>query len=154
MPQTKFVLKKAVELGLKPIVVINKIDKPTADPERVVDEVFDLLVALDANDEQLDFPILYATAKDGYAKFDLEDEDKDLSPLFEAILKYVPSPTGSKDNPTQAQVFTLDYDNFVGRVGIMRIFNGVLKKDSEYILIKSDGTTLKGRISKLIDLKA
>ncbi len=153
MPQTKFVLKKAVELGLKPIVVINKIDKPTADPERVVDEVFDLLVALDANDEQLDFPILYATAKDGYAKFDLEDEDKDLSPLFEAILKYVPRPTGSKDNPTQAQVFTLDYDNFVGRVGIMRIFNGVLKKDSEYILIKSDGEKLKGRISKLIGFK-
>jgi len=81
----------------------------------VIDEVFDLLVALDADEEQLDFPILYATAKDGYAKWELEDENRDLKPLFEAILEYVPYPTGSKDTPTQAQVFTLDYDNFGGR---------------------------------------
>jgi GTP-binding protein len=153
MPQTKFVLKKAIELGLKPIVVVNKIDKPAAEPERVVDEVFDLLVALDADDEQLDFPVLYAAARDGYAKWNLEDESKDLTPLFEAILEYVPYPSGSKENPTQAQVFTLDYDNFVGRIGVARIFNGTLKKGDEYILLKADGEKVKSRVSKLIGFK-
>ena len=107
MPQTKFVLKKAVELGLIPVVVINKIDKDGADPERVLDEMFDLLVALDANEEQLDFPVLYAAARDGYAKWEMEDENKDMTPLFEAILEKVPYPQGSPDNDTQAQVFTL-----------------------------------------------
>jgi len=153
MPQTKFVLKKAIELGLKPIVVVNKIDKPAAEPERVVDEVFDLLVALDANDEQLEFPVLYAAARDGYAKWNLEDENKDLTPLFEAIIEHVPYPSGSKDNPTQAQVFTLDYDNFVGRIGIARIFNGELQKGGEFLVIKADGEKKKGRISKLIGFK-
>ncbi len=153
MPQTKFVLKKAIELGHKPIVVVNKIDKPAADPERVVDEVFDLLVALDANDEQLEFPVLYAAARDGYAKWDLDDENKDLTPLFEAIIEHVPYPEGSNQNPTQAQVFTLDYDNFVGRIGIARIFNGVVKKGDEFILIKADGEKSKSRISKLIGFK-
>jgi len=153
MPQTKFVLKKAIELGLKPIVVVNKIDKPAAEPERVVDEVFDLLVALDANDEQLEFPVLYAAARDGYAKWNLEDENRDLTPLFEAIIEHVPYPSGSKDNPAQAQVFTLDYDNFVGRIGIARIFNGELQKGGEFLVIKADGEKKKGRISKLIGFK-
>jgi len=150
MPQTKFVLKKAIELGLIPIVVINKIDKDGAEPDRVMDEVFDLLVALDANEDQLEFPVLYAAARDGYAKWNLEDENKDMTPLFEAILEKVPYPKGSADAPTQAQVFTLDSDNFVGRIGISRIFNGKVKKGDEYILVKADGSKTKSRISKLI----
>jgi len=153
MPQTKFVLKKAIELGLKPIVVVNKIDKPAAEPERVVDEVFDLLVALDANDDQLEFPVLYAAARDGYAKWNLEDENRDLTPLFEAILEHVPYPEGSAESPTQAQVFTLDYDNFVGRIGITRIFNGRIKKGDEYMLIKANGEKAKSRVSKLIGFR-
>ncbi len=150
MPQTKFVLKKAISFGIKPIVVINKIDKDGAEPDRVLDEVFDLLVALDANEEQLEFPVLYAAARDGYAKWNLEDENKDMTPLFEAILEHVPYPAGSSDEPTQLQVFTLDSDNFVGRIGISRIFNGKVKKGDEYLLIKADGTKTKSRVSKLI----
>ncbi len=150
MPQTKFVLKKAIGFGLVPIVVINKIDKDGAEPDRVLDEVFDLLVALDANEEQLEFPVLYAAARDGYAKWNLEDENKDMTPLFEAILEHVPYPKGSSDEPTQAQVFTLDSDNFVGRIGIARIFNGKVKKGEEYALLKSDGEKVVSRVSKLI----
>ena len=150
MPQTKFVVKKAISLGLKPILVVNKIDKPAADPERVVDEVFDLLVAMGADEDQLDFPILYAAARDGYAKWNLEDENQDLTPLFEAIIKYVPKPSGSKENPTQIQVFTLDYDNYVGRIGIARIFNGKVKRGDNLLLVKADGEEVKGRITKLI----
>ncbi len=150
MPQTKFVLKKAIELGLRPIVVVNKIDKPAAEPERVVDEVFDLLVALEANETQLDFPVLYAAARDGYAKWNMEDENEDLTPLFEAILEYVPAPEGSADNTLQTQVFTLDYDNYVGRIGIARIFNGRLKAGEQVLLAKADGERKKGRVSKLI----
>ena len=150
MPQTKFVLKKAIELGLRPIVVVNKIDKPAAEPERVVDEVFDLLVALEADETQLDFPVLYAAARDGYAKWNLEDENKDLTPLFEAILEYVPAPQGSADNTLQTQVFTLDYDNYVGRIGIARIFNGKVKAGEQVLLAKAGGEQKKGRISKLI----
>ncbi len=153
MPQTKFVLKKAIELNLIPLVVVNKIDKPSAEPDRVVNEVFDLLVALDANDEQLEFPILYAAGKDGYAKWEIDDENIDMKPLFEAIIEYVPSPSGSRDNPTQAQVFTLDSDNFVGRIGIVRIFNGRVKRGDEYILVKASGEKVKSRVSKLIGFK-
>ena len=153
MPQTKFVLKKAIGFGLVPIVVINKIDKDGAEPDRVMDEVFDLLVALDANDEQLEFPVLYAAARDGYAKWNLEDENKDMTPLFEAILEQVPYPKGSSEEPTQAQVFTLDSDNFVGRIGVARIFNGKIKKGDEYVLIKADGSKSTSRVSKLIGFK-
>jgi GTP-binding protein len=153
MPQTKFVLKKAIELGHVPVVVINKIDKDGAEPDRVLDEMFDLLVALDANEEQLEFPVLYAAARNGYAKWNLEDENKDMTPLFEAILEHVPYPSGLADNPTQAQVFTLDSDNFVGRIGIARIFNGHIKKGDEYVLIKADGSKSKSRVSKLIGFK-
>lgn len=153
MPQTKFVLKKAIALGLIPVVVINKIDKDGSDPDRVMDEVFDLLVALDANEEQLEFPVLYAAARDGYAKWEMEDENKDMTPLFEAILTKVPYPVGSPDDDTQAQVFTLDSDNFVGRIGITRIFNGKVKKGDEYLLVKACGAKSKSRISKLIGFK-
>ncbi|SMC08667.1 translational GTPase TypA [Nitratiruptor tergarcus] len=150
MPQTKFVVKKAISLGLKPIVVINKIDKPAAEPERVVDEIFDLFVAMDASEDQLDFPILYAAAREGYAKWNLEDENKDITPVFEAIIEHVPAPSGSADNPAQMQVFTLDYDNYVGRIGIARIFNGRIKRGDELLLVKANGEEKKGRISKLI----
>ncbi len=150
MPQTKFVVKKAISLGLKPILVVNKIDKPAADPERVVDEVFDLFVSMEASDEQLDFPILYAAAREGYAKSSLDDPNEDMRPLFEAILEHVPKPQGSKQNPPQMQIFTLDYDNYVGRIGIARIFNGVIRKGDTLLLIKANGEENRGKITKLI----
>jgi len=153
MPQTKFVLKKAIALNLIPVVVINKIDKFGAEPDRVLDEVFDLLVALEASEEQLEFPVLYAAARDGYAKWHLEDENVDMKPLFEAILTKVPYPEGSPDADTQAQVFTLDRDNFVGRIGITRIFNGKVRKGDEFALIKASGEKTVSRISKLIGFR-
>jgi GTP-binding protein len=153
MPQTKFVVKKMLGLGIKPIVVINKIDKPSADPDRVVDEVFDLFVAMDATDEQLEFTTVYAAARDGYAKLDMSDESTDLTPLFETILEDVPEPTGSVDNPTQVQVFTLDYDNYVGKIGVARIFNGKVEKNQNVMLAKADGEMVKGRVTKLIGFK-
>lgn len=150
MPQTKFVLKKALGFGLRPIVVINKVDKPAADPERVINEIFDLFVALDANDEQLEFPVIYAAAKNGFARYELQDTNLDMIPLFETIIKHVPTPAGSVNNPLQLQVFTLDYDNYVGKIGIARIFNGSVKKNASVMLMKADGTKVNGRISKLI----
>lgn len=150
MPQTKFVVKKALSLGIRPIVVVNKIDKPAAEPDRVVDEVFDLFVAMEASDFQLDFPVIYAAARDGYAIKNLEDEKKNLEPLFDAILEYVPTPSGSSDNALQMQIFTLDYDNYVGKIGIARVFNGVISKGANVMLAKGDGEKETGRITKLI----
>ncbi len=150
MPQTKFVVKKALSFGICPIVVVNKIDKPAAEPDRVVDEVFDLFVAMGASDKQLDFPVVYAAARDGYAMKSLDDEKKNLEPLFETILEHVPSPSGSVDEPLQMQIFTLDYDNYVGKIGIARVFNGSVKKNESVLLIKSDGSKENGRITKLI----
>ncbi|MCH4601525.1 translational GTPase TypA [Helicobacter pylori] len=150
MPQTKFVVKKALSFGICPIVVVNKIDKPAAEPDRVVDEVFDLFVAMGASDQQLDFPVVYAAARDGYAMKSLDDEKKNLEPLFETILEHVPSPSGSVDEPLQMQIFTLDYDNYVGKIGIARVFNGSVKKNESVLLMKSDGSKENGRITKLI----
>lgn len=150
MPQTKFVVKKALSLGLRPIVVINKIDKPAADPDRVINEIFDLFVALGASDEQLEFPVVYAAAKNGYAKLNLSDPNENMIPLFETILSHVPAPSGKDDNPLQLQVFTLDYDNYVGKIGIARIFNGKIAKNQNVMLAKADGSRITGRISKLI----
>ncbi|WP_104629255.1 translational GTPase TypA [Helicobacter bizzozeronii] len=150
MPQTKFVVKKALSFGLCPIVVVNKIDKPAAEPDRVVDEVFDLFVAMGASDTQLDFPVVYAAARDGYAIKDLGDERKSLEPLFETILSHVPAPSGEADQPLQMQIFTLDYDNYVGKIGIVRMFNGQIKKGDMVALYKSDGSKESGRITKLI----
>ncbi|GAA7466537.1 translational GTPase TypA [Helicobacter pylori] len=150
MPQTKFVVKKALSFGICPIVVVNKIDKPAAEPDRVVDEVFDLFVAMGASDKQLDFPVVYAAARDGYAMRSLDDEKKNLEPLFETILEHVPSPSGSVDEPLQMQIFTLDYDNYVGKIGIARVFNGSVKKNESVLLMKSDGSKENGRITKLI----
>ncbi|ACX99066.1 translational GTPase TypA [Helicobacter pylori] len=150
MPQTKFVVKKALSFGICPIVVVNKIDKPAAEPDRVVDEVFDLFVAMGASDKQLDFPVVYAAARDGYAMKSLDDEKKNLEPLFETILEHVPSPSGSVEEPLQMQIFTLDYDNYVGKIGIARVFNGSVKKNESVLLMKSDGSKENGRITKLI----
>ena len=150
MPQTKFVVKKALSLGICPIVVVNKIDKPAGDPERVVNEIFDLFVALEANDAQLEFPVIYAAAKSGIARNSLEDTNEDMIPLFEKIIEHVPAPSGDVDNPLQLQVFTLDYDNYVGKIGIARIFNGKISKNQNVALLKADGTQINGRISKLI----
>jgi len=150
MPQTKFVVKKMLERGIKPILVVNKIDKPSAEPDRVVDEIFDLFVQMNATEDQQDFPVIYAAARDGFAKLDLADESVDLVPLFETILSEVPEPKGSSENPLQLQVFTLDYDNYVGKIGIARIFNGTIKKGENVLLAKADGEKIKGRITKLI----
>ncbi len=150
MPQTKFVVKKALNLGLKPIVVVNKIDKPAADPDRVINEIFDLFVALGANDEQLEFAVIYAAAKNGYAKLNLDDANENMIPLFETIIERVPAPSGNEENALQVQVFTLDYDNYVGKIGIARIFNGKISKNASVMLAKADGTKTQGRISKLI----
>jgi len=150
MPQTKFVVKKALGLGLKPIVVINKIDKPSADPDRVVDEVFDLFVAMDATEEQLEFPVIYASAKMGIAKRELEEDGGDMEVIFETIVEEIPAPSGDPTAPFQLQVFTLDYDNYLGRIGIARIFNGVVKRGAEALLIRADGKKIKGRITKLL----
>ncbi|MBT0878171.1 translational GTPase TypA [Campylobacter sp. 2018MI01] len=150
MPQTKFVVKKALALGLRPIVVVNKIDKAAAEPDRVINEVFDLFAALDATDEQLDFPVIYAIGKEGIAKNELDDDSKDMQPLFDKIIEHVPAPSGSNENPLQLQVFTLGYDNFVGKIGIARIFNGTISKNQNVMLAKADGTKHTGRISKLI----
>ncbi|WP_104741715.1 translational GTPase TypA [Helicobacter ailurogastricus] len=150
MPQTKFVVKKALSFGICPIVVVNKIDKPAAEPDRVVDEVFDLFVAMGASDAQLDFPVVYAAARDGYAIKDLGDEKKNLEPLFETIVSHVSAPSGEANNPLQMQIFTLDYDNYVGKIGIVRVFNGQIKKGDMVALYKSDGSKETGRITKLI----
>jgi GTP-binding protein len=150
MPQTRFVVKKAIGFGLRPIVIVNKIDKHAADPDRVVNEVFDLLVQMGASERQLDFPIIYASGMNGYARLRLEDDGKDLRPLFETIIHEVPPPSGDSENNVQAQVFTLDYDNYVGKIGIARIFNGKLRKNQTHMLAKSGGDKVNGRITKLI----
>jgi GTP-binding protein len=153
MPQTKFVVKKALQLGHRPIVVINKIDKPGGDPDRVVDEVFDLFDQMGATEEQLEFPVVYAAARDGYAKLALEDANENLTPLFQTILTEVPKPKGDDTNGLQLQVFTLDYDNFIGKIGIARIFNGTISMGETVLLVKADGEKIKGRVSKLIGFK-
>lgn len=153
MPQTKFVVKKALQLGHRPIVVINKIDKPGGDPDRVVDEVFDLFDQMGATEEQLEFPVIYAAARDGYAMTALEDPKENLTPLFQTILAEVPKPKGDDENGLQLQVFTLDYDNFIGKIGIARIFNGTISMGETVTLVKADGEKIKGRVTKLIGFK-
>ena len=138
MPQTKYVLKQALEHGLRPIVVVNKIDRPNSDPDAVVDSVFDLFVELGANDAQLDFPVVYASAKNGFAKLELEDEDKDMQPLFEMILKHVEDPEGDENEPLQMLITNTEYDEYVGKLGTGRIYNGKVEKNQEIEEIKKD----------------
>jgi GTP-binding protein len=149
MPQTRFVMRKALGLGLLPIVVINKIDRHDARPVEVVNEVFDLMIELGASDEQLDFPILYAIGRQGIVRTNLEDTTEDCRPLFDAILKRIPPPPGYSDAPLQLLVSSIDYNDYVGRLGIGRIQRGKLRQAEDVILILRDGTHKKGRITKL-----
>ncbi|MGR3311187.1 MAG: translational GTPase TypA [Candidatus Brocadiales bacterium] len=139
MPQTKYVLRKALGYNLRPIVVINKIDRADSQPEKSLDEIFDLFVELNASDEQLDFPVVYASAKNGVAKLSLQEDSKDITPLFDAILKYVPEPDGDLTAPLQVLVASLDYNDFVGRIGIGRIFSGTLRANQQVICITCNG---------------
>ncbi|EIE3753289.1 translational GTPase TypA [Staphylococcus pseudintermedius] len=149
MPQTRFVLKKALEQNLKPVVVVNKIDKPSARPEGVVDEVLDLFIELDANDEQLDFPVVYASAINGTASLDAEKQDENMQSLYETILEYVPAPVDNRDEPLQFQPALLDYNDYVGRIGIGRIFRGTMRVGESVSLIKLDGTVKNFRVTKI-----
>ncbi|WP_267384024.1 translational GTPase TypA [Cyanobacterium sp. uoEpiScrs1] len=150
MPQTRFVLKKALEKGLRPIVVVNKIDRPQADPNIAVDKVFDLFVELGADDDQCDFTTLYASGLSGFAKNSLEDQGLDMKPLFQAILNHIPPPAGDPTKTLQLQVTTLDYSEYLGRIIIGRIHNGVIKAGQQAALMKEDGSMVKGKISKLL----
>jgi GTP-binding protein len=153
MPQTKFVTSKALALGLKPIVVVNKIDRPGAMPDKAVDATFDLFAALGANDEQLDFPIVYASAKNGYAKLNLNDADTDLTCLFETILERVAPPTGDPKAPLQMLATTLHWDDFIGRIVVGRIANGTLKQGQDVAVLHADGSKSQARITKLLGFK-
>ncbi|MEO0407326.1 MAG: translational GTPase TypA, partial [Cyanobacteria bacterium P01_A01_bin.135] len=150
MPQTRFVLKKALEKGLRPIVVVNKIDRPQADPYGAIDKVLDLFLELGADDDQCEFPYLFASGLEGYAKVDLDGEGQDMAPLFEAIVNHVPPPVGDPEKPLQLQVTTLDYSDYLGRIIIGRIHNGRISAGQQAALIKADGTTTKAKISKLL----
>lgn len=150
MPQTKFVLKKSLELGLKPLVIINKIDKPTARPDWVVDQLFDLFVKLGATDEQLDFSVCYAIARDGIAKRNLEDESTNITPLFEMILEKVPEASNDETKPFRMQVANLAYDNFLGRLAIWRVYEGKVKVGQEVTITNNVWVQRKGKIAEIL----
>lgn len=149
MPQTKYVLKQALEHGLQPIVVINKIDRPNSDPEQIVNNVFDLFVELGANELQLDFPIVYASAKGGYAKLSLEDENENMKALFDLILEKVQDPMGDENLPLQMQIMNTEYDEYVGKLGTGRIYNGSITRNEEIALIKRNGQVIKAKIGRI-----
>jgi len=149
MPQTRFVLKKSLELGLKPIVIINKIDKPAANPDRVHDEILELFIELGATEEQIDFKYMYAIGRQGIAKLHLEDESKDLTPLFDLILSEVKEASVNKDDPFKAQVFNLGYDNFLGRLAIVRAYAGSIKSGSQIIVKDGRGNSRNAKITKM-----
>ncbi len=150
MPQTRFVLKKALEKGLRPMVVINKIDREFADPHVAVSKVLDLFLELGADDDQCDFPYLFASGMSGFAKEKLEDEGIDMKPLFEAVLHHVSPPIGDPEKPLQLQVTTLDYSDYLGRIVIGKIHNGTITSGQQAALISEDGTITKGKITKLL----
>ena len=150
MPQTRFVLKKSLEIGLKPIVVINKIDKPAARPKEVIDEVLELFMELGASDEQANFTTVYTIGKQGIAKLNISDESKDLTPLLDVILKEVPEAGAGKEaDELTAQVFNLGYDNFLGRMAVARIYSGTLKNGAQVFVKKANGSVRKGKLTKL-----
>ena len=153
MPQTKFVLMKALALDLPVVVCINKIDRPEARPDDVIDEVLELFMDLDASDEQLECPFIYASARDGYAVKDLSDERKDMTPLFETIIDYIPAPTGDPDANTQVLISTIDYNEYVGRIGVGKVDNGCLKINQEAVVVNhhEPDKQQKVRISKLYE---
>jgi GTP-binding protein len=152
MPQTRFVLKKSLELGLKPIVVINKIDKPAANPHRCEEDVLELFMDLGASHEQMNFPVCYAIGREGIAVRKLEDERKDLTPLLDLVLEHVPVASGSIEKPFRAQAFNLAYDNYLGRLAIVRVADGVVK-DSDTLVVFNHGVTRKAKITKLFAFK-
>ncbi len=149
LPGTKFVLKKSLELHLQPIVVINKIDRKDARPHEVLDEVFELFLSLGANNQQLDFPVVYTIAKHGIAKRELEDEGKNLEPLFDAIISRVPPPPGETEAPFQMLVTTIDYNDYLGRLGIGRIFRGTIRLGSAMKVVHHDGSVEDARVTKI-----
>lgn len=153
MPQTRFVLKKSLELGLKPIVILNKIDKPAADPDRAEEQVLELFLELGASDEQADFPVVYTIGRDGTAKLKMEDEMKDLSPLLETILTHVPAAEATPDAPLRMQPFNLAYDNYLGRMAVARIYDGVLRDGMAVTVKKPDGTSRSGKITKMFSFE-
>lgn len=148
MPQTRFVLKKALALALKPIVVINKIDRPDSRIPEVIDEIIDLFIDLGADDDQLDFPIIYASAKAGFAKYNMDDEGKDLTPLFETIINKVEPPSGSLDGPLQFLITTIEYDEYIGRVAVGKIFRGSIRYGQSAVLCKRDGSVQNVKIGR------
>lgn len=150
MPQTRFVLKKALEKGLRPIVLVNKIDRPQADPHGAVDKVLDLFIELGADDDQCDFPYLFASGLGGFAKEEMEDENEDMRPLFESFLHHVPPPAGDPTKPLQLQVTTLDYSDYLGRIVIGRLHNGTVNAGQQAALVTEDGSIVKAKISKLM----
>ena len=149
MPQTRFVLKKALALGKKPIVVINKIDRPMARPAEVVDEVLDLFIELGADDDQLEFPVVYASARDGYASLDPNAREGDMRPLLDAIIEHAPAPEGDPDAPLQLLFSNIDYDEYVGRIGVGRVERGRVRVGDPVVICHTDGTTSNVRITKL-----
>ena len=155
MPQTKFVLRKALEMDLDIIVCVNKIDRPEARPDEVVDEVLELLMDLNANDKQLDCPFIFASAKAGFAKYNLEDESNDMTPLFETILKHIPAPEGDPDADPQILISTIDYNEYVGRIGVGKIDNGTIKVNQELMLVNhhNPDKKMKVKIGKLYEFE-
>ncbi|MHA6253043.1 translational GTPase TypA [Oceanobacillus sp. CAU 1775] len=149
MPQTRFVLKKALEQGLRPMVVLNKVDRPNARPEEVVDEVLDLFIELGASDEQLEFPVVYASALNGTSGLSPEDQEETMDPVFETIMSHIPSPVDNRDEPLQFQVTLLDYNDYVGRIGVGRVSRGKIHVGQQVVVIKKDGSKKNFRISKL-----
>ncbi len=151
MPQTKYVLKKSLEIGLNPIVVLNKIDRANARPDDVLNSVFDLFVELNANDDQLNFPVIYTSAKDGIAKYEIEDESHDLKPLFETIIKNVKDTEGNVKKPFQFLISAIEYDNYLGKIGTGKIYNGKVKIGDEVVLLKKNGDRLLFRVTMIFD---
>ena len=153
MPQTRFVTRKALALGLHPIVVVNKVDRPGARPDWVVNHTFDLFDKLGATDEQMDFPVVYASALNGYATLDLAHPSTNLRPLLDTVLKYVPAPEGDMDAPLQLQIAALDYSSFVGRIGVGRIKRGRIKPGQEVMLLNGDKPPKKGRVNQVLGFR-
>lgn len=153
MPQTRFVLQHALAMGLRIVLVINKIDRPGSRPAEVVDEVFDLMCELEASDEQLDFPVIYASAVNGYARYDTNDDNADMLPLLDTILKEVPAPDVNIDGPIAMQICTVDHSSFVGRIGVGRLSSGTIHKNENVLVIKNDGTQYNTVIKQLFTFK-
>ena len=149
MPQTRFVLRKALQMNLKPIVVVNKIDRPEARPREVVDEVLDLFIELGADDDQLEFPVVYASSREGYAVLDINDERRDLEPLFKTIIERVPAPAGEEDKPLQFLVSNIDYDDYVGRIAVGRVDRGRISAGQQVAVCKKDGTVYRSKTSRI-----